>query len=75
MSEKLAADDVWYPAIGYIYNIDGSLRDTGKNGVYWSATPTDFYAYCFITREDDTIIPMQHSYRSFGRGVRCTKEY
>lgn len=75
MSEKLAADDVWYPAIGYIYNIDGSLRDTGKNGVYWSATPTDFYAYCFITREDDTIIPMQHSYRSFGRGVRCKKEY
>lgn len=65
---------VWYPAVGYRYNLNGSLRDTGTNGVYWSASTNENYASCLITRNDGTVIPSQISYRSFGRAVRCVAE-
>jgi uncharacterized protein (TIGR02145 family) len=67
---------IWYPAVGYIHYTSGTLKDTGVNGVYWSAStvPDSSHAYCMITREDSTAIPFQNSMRSFGRGLRCTKE-
>ena len=74
LSGTLGSDQtIWYPEVGYIYSSSGTLKDTGTNGVYWSATPKDQYAYCLITRNDNTIIPYQHSMRTFGRAVRCTK--
>ena len=74
LSGTLGSDQtIWYPEVGYIHYTSGTLKDTGTNGVYWSATPTDQYAYCLITRNDNTIIPYQHSMRTFGRAVRCTK--
>jgi uncharacterized protein (TIGR02145 family) len=65
---------IWYPEVGYIHYTSGTLNDTGTNGVYWSATPTNQYAYCMITRNDGTVIPYQHSMRTFARAVRCAKE-
>ena len=74
LSGTLGADQtIWYPEVGYIYSASGTLKDTGTNGVYWAVTPTDQYAYCLITRNDGTITPYQHSMRTFGRAVRCTK--
>ena len=69
-----SAETIWYPSVGYFHYTSGSLNDTGSNGVYWSATPTEQYAYCLITRNDGTVTPYQHSMRTFARGVRCVKE-
>ena len=64
---------IWYPEIGYIHYLDGTLRDTGKNGVYWSATPTDSNAYCFRTINSGSIDTFTASMRTLARPVRCSK--
>jgi hypothetical protein len=55
---------------------NGNLKDTGVNGVYWSATPIPGtnQVYCMVTREDDAVITVQNSMRAFGRGLRCVKK-
>ena len=77
LTGKISSDEtVWYPAVGYRHYQNGNLNDTGANGVYWSATPIHGtnQVYCMVTRDDNTVITVQNSMRSFGRGLRCVKE-
>ena len=77
LSGKFSSDEtVWYPAVGYRHYQNGNLKDTGMNGVYWSATPISGtnQVYCMVTREDSAVITVQNSMRAFGRGLRCVKK-
>ena len=63
----------WYPASGYRGG-NGSLSHGGKDGNYWSASPSKSNAYglCFYGNGD---VDPSYSYaRSGGRSVRCVKE-
>ena len=76
LSGNLGADStIWYPALGYRNNYNGTLDDVGSNGYYWSVTPNDQYVYLFyISNNFSSVYSSLEDNRSYGFGVRCQKE-
>lgn len=64
----------WYPASGYRSVSDGSLRNVGNSGNYWSASPDDSYAYNLGFSYSGYVAPSYHDYRASGLSVRCLQE-
>ena len=69
-----SASTIWYPASGYLYYYDGSLRDVGDYGGYWSASPYDYLAYYLYFFNGGYVIPSGSSNRASGQSVRCLQE-
>jgi len=68
--------DVWYPASGYRDYYDGILDGVGTSGDYWSASPSDYYAYVLCFDFDLGHVYTWSSYRrrAYGLSVRCLQE-
>ena len=72
-----SAQSIWYPASGYRYYYDGSLRSVGGLGNYWSASPfgdDTGYAYCLYFNYNGYVHPSHGAMRAFGQAVRCVRE-
>ena len=69
-----SASRIWYPAAGYLYYDDGSLRDVGGDGDWWSCTPDGDYAYGLGLNGDGNVYPSDYNGRAFGQSVRCLQE-
>ena len=76
-SDKFGSDQtIWYPASGYRDYIDGSLRNVGGNGYYWSASPNDNKAYDLVLycSGPGNVLPSSSAFRAHGQSVRCLQE-
>ena len=74
-SRKFGADQtIWYPASGYRNYDDGSLDDIGRNGSYWSASPSSYSAYGLYFFYDGYVFPSGSNFRAYGQSVRCIQE-
>ena len=69
-------ETTWYPASGYLNNVDGVLSNNGSYGCYWSATHDDYYGACNLNFDGNGIVNPTDDYylRSYGYSVRCLKE-
>ena len=72
-----SSDTIWYPAAGFINNVNGVINDVGNRNYTWSITNSDHKSYFFgfdmfagtyENPDRDT------DYRSYGHSVRCVKE-
>ena len=66
-----SASTIWYPTSGYRYYRDGSLKQVGRSGDYWSVSPDSYYAYYLYFGHGSDVGPSYSSNRAFGRSVRC----
>ena len=74
-SGKFGADQtIWYPVSGCRDPNFGGLWLVGLGGYYWSASPSNDYAYilCFI--DDGGVSPSGDFSRAHGLSVRCLQE-
>ena len=68
-------ETTWYSASGYLNSGDGVLYRSGRNGCYWSVTPSSsYYAYYLYFYSNGNVNPTNSNYRSNGYSVRCLKE-
>lgn len=74
-SGKFGSDQtIWYPASGSRdFNV-GSLYNVGYGGLYWSASPSGYFAYCLGFNSNGNVGPSNHDGRAFGHSVRCLQE-
>ena len=71
-----SSDTIWYPAAGFINNVNGVINDVGNSAYIWSVTNSNYMSYLFgydITYGSFTL-PQEAAYRSYGQSVRCVKE-
>ena len=74
-SGKFGLDQtIWYPASGCRYDYDGSLRDVGSTGSYWSASPNSYGAYYLGFSHYSYVDPSIDYDRALGQSVRCLQE-
>jgi uncharacterized protein (TIGR02145 family) len=64
----------FYPASGYIFHTDGSLKNVGAISMYWSATAINDLAYSLLFYSGDQIYNQNKFNRGEGNSVRCVKE-
>ena len=69
-----SASTIWYPASGYRDYDDGSLRNVGYGGLYWSASPYNRNAYLLYFDYNGYVFPSADNYRASGQYVRCLQE-
>ena len=71
-----SASTIWYPASGYRYDDDGSLDDVGSSGIYWSASPSNYFyrAYYLGFSVSGYVYPSNDDSRASGLSVRCLQE-
>ena len=69
-----SASNIWYPAAGYLYDVDGRLYDVGRSGDWWSCTPNDGYAYGLLFYRNGNVYPSDNGSRAYGLSVRCLQE-
>ena len=69
-----ADQTIWYPASGYREHHDGSFSNVGKNGYYWSASPSNANAYYLFFSIHGSVYPSNDDYRAYGFSVRCLQE-
>ena len=70
-----SASTIWYPASGYRYGFDGSLRNVGNYGYCWSALHGDnFQAYDLYFNSNGSVYPSNGNIRARGISVRCLRE-
>ena len=62
---------VFFPAAGYCFVINGSADNRGNLGTYWSSSPYDYYA-CVLYFYDGPAT-VSYSYRAYGYSVRCVQ--
>ena len=67
-----SASTIWYPATGYRH-FAGSLDFLASFGIYWSASPSSYYAYGLYF-DDGYVFPSYINNRAFGLSVRCLQE-
>ena len=68
---------IWYPASGYRFDHDGSLRNVGKIGYYWSASPfiqSNYGSVHFLSVSESSLNMSGGRNRPVGQSVRCLKE-
>ena len=69
------ASIIWYPASGYRYRNDGSLRSVGNIGIYWSDTSSLDNAYYSYSDYNGFVYPSgRGGSRADGLSVRCLQE-
>ena len=74
-SARFCSDQtIWYPASGCRYRTDGSLNNVGNVGVYWSASPDNYYAYYLNFGSDGFFDLSLSNLRASGLSVRCLQE-
>ncbi len=74
-SSKFGSDQtIWYPFSGYHTYYDGRLTNVGYSGHYWSASPSDDYAYCLYFYGKGVVNPSYSDNRASGYSVRCLQE-
>ena len=72
-SGKFGSDQpIWYPASGSRHGFDGSLVSVGRDGYFWSASPS--YAYYLSFSYDGFVDPLYSNNRAHGLSVRCLQE-
>ena len=69
-----SASTIWYPASGCRLGNDGSLSNVGYDGLYWSASPYNFYANYLCFFYNGVVYPSKYYYRAYGFSVRCLQE-
>ena len=69
-----SASTIWYPASGCRDDYDGSLGNVGYNGRYWSASPSNYFAYFLYFDYSGRVNPSFSNCRAFGLSVRCLQE-
>ena len=62
---------IWYPAAGYLYEDDGSIRSVGSSGQWWSCSFEDYPAYRLNLGSAGNISPFARHFRASGHSVRC----
>ena len=74
-SGKFGADQtIWYPASGCRYGSgDLDLSHVGLAGTYWSASPSDYYAFYLDFSYDDRVYSSSRALRYYGQSVRCVQ--
>ena len=73
-SGKFGSDQtIWYPASGFRYG-DGDLGSVGRDGSYWSASPSRLNACSLYFSVDGYVFPLDDYYRAGGLSVRCLQE-
>lgn len=72
--KKLGSGTIWYPAVGYLNYIDGSLYDVGNFGVYWACTPVSNDVWSMDFHSNGEVKPVVNHRRAYGQSVRCVKE-
>ena len=65
---------IFFPALGFRSNSDGSLYDVGYNACYWSAVPSNTYSGCDLYFSWSYVYPQDNYYRSYGFAVRPVSE-
>ena len=65
-----SASTIWYPVPGFRSYYDGRLCLVGA-GYYWSASPSDYYAYCLEFYSSGLVYPLRINERASGLSVRC----
>ena len=74
-SGKFGANQtIWYPASGWRSRSDGSLRNVGSYGSYWSASPYGSYRAYSLFFANDASNPSSSDNRAYGLSVRCLQE-
>ena len=69
-----SASTIWYPASGCRSYSDGSLDYVCYYGNYWSASPSNSYAYGLNFSVFDGVGPSDYYNRAYGHSVRCLQE-
>ena len=72
-----SSETIWYPAAGYINNVNGVINDVGNSAYLWSVSNSNYMSYFFgfdITYDSFTMPADDAAYRSYGQSVRCVKE-
>ena len=64
----------WYPASGYCYFNSGGPFEVGRQGYYWSASPSSGSAYYLYFYDDGRVYPSDYDGRASGCSVRCIQE-
>lgn len=77
-TDKTVGKGVFFPAAGWRYEDDGSARDRGSFGYYWSSTPYPYlsdYAY-YLNFCSISLNLQNYSYsgRANAQSVRCVSE-
>ena len=65
---------IFFPASGFRFNSDGSLRSVGYNGYYWSAVPYYTNSGCYLIFYWGNVSPQVGNYRSYGFAARPVSE-
>ena len=74
-SGKFGSDQtIWYPASGCRGRNVGDLDGVGSGGSYWSASPSEHFAYFLGFASGGRVNPLQYYYRANGYSVRCIQE-
>ena len=63
-----------FPASGYRGSNDGSLGSVGRDGVYWSAVPSDTGSGCDLYFNSGGVYPLNNNARTYGFAVRAVSE-
>jgi uncharacterized protein (TIGR02145 family) len=66
-----SASNIWYPASGLLWFIDGSMNE---GGCYWSASPNGEDAYSLYIHDNGEVLPNASVGRALGQSVRCLRE-
>lgn len=61
------------PASGYRLNSDGSIRNQGTNGHYWSSSPSTASLGYYLYFYGSNVGPGHPNYSSYGFAVRCVR--
>ena len=75
-NNKITSPDatVYFPALGYRDNYDGSLGRVGSYGYYWSAVPYNTDYGCYLYFNSGNVYPRNGNGRSYGFSVRPVAE-
>jgi len=63
----------YWPVAGIRESSDGSLYDAGSSGIYWSASPNNYYGN-YLSISSSYVYPSGCRNRADGFSVRCVKE-
>ena len=69
-----SASTIWYPASGCRSGSDGMLYNLGNCGYFWSASPSDNYAYGLSFSGGGFVFLSDDDHRADGQSVRCLQE-
>ena len=66
-------NSIFMPFTGYMFDFDGSPRNVGYGGFWWSCTPSDCNVYYLYLLSNGNFYPSDYCCRAYNQSVRLIK--